>query len=135
MLENLLTHNKTDRKASNLGSSDGQAERFLDDCRREKVTGRCRRECHGQGSILALKELLLGVSIDVFLGRDYPLLGISLAPVSIDTGCRNRRRLNAKPNLKINFIDFLHFNNYRNKLLNRSRRKLRLKEERIRFIF
>jgi hypothetical protein len=95
MLENLLTHNKTDWKASNLGSV-GQVECFLDDCRRENVTGRCRRERHGQGSVLALKEL--GVAIDVvFLGRDYLLLEIiSLTPFSIDNG----RRLNAEPNLE-----------------------------------
>ncbi len=107
MLENLLTYSITNRKASNLGSSDGQAECFLDDCRRENETGRCRRECHGQGSILALKELLLGVAIDVFLGGDYPLLeNISLAPFSIDTDRWNRRRLNAKPNLKKIILNF-----------------------------
>jgi hypothetical protein len=105
MLENLLTHNKTDWKARNLAIT-GQLECFLDYCRRENVAGRCRRERHGQGSVLALKELLLGVAIDVrnsdvFLGRDYLLLDeISLAPFSIDTGRRNRRRLNAEPNLK-----------------------------------
>jgi hypothetical protein len=57
MLENLLTHNKTDWKASNLAIIDSgdQADGFLDDCRRVNVTGRCRRECHGQGSILALQ--------------------------------------------------------------------------------
>jgi hypothetical protein len=98
MLENLLTHNKTDRKARNLGTAD-QVECFLDDCRRKNETGRCRRERHGQGSILALKELLLGVAIDVVLGRDYLLLEIiSLTPFSIENGRRNRSRLNAEPN-------------------------------------
>jgi hypothetical protein len=46
MLENILTHNKTDWKASNLVSTGDQVECFLDDCRRENVTGRCRRERH-----------------------------------------------------------------------------------------
>ncbi len=104
MLEYLLTHNKTDWKARNLVST-SQVECFLDDCRRENVTGRCRRERHGQGSILALKEL--GVAIDVFLRRDYPLLEIiSLTPFSIDTGVGIVVGSTLNQIKQINFVDF-----------------------------